>query len=370
MKLVANREALYRGLQRIGGVVTSAIHQPLCSNVCLTATGDSVSLSATDMEMHLTLNIGDVEVQEEGTVLLPHARISPVVGATPDETITLIEDDGAVKIETADGTFRILGEDPTDFPEASELPSEGVCEIDRDVLKYMIRRTAFAAAQEKGRYALNGVFFVVGREDTIEMVAADGARLAHVKKKLSNPNGVEAEFIVMTKGVEQLARLADCGTEPIRMAATDNQLVAENEGGRLVCQLVEGQFPNYREVIPTDAKVKVQVGAKELLSAVRRASYLTTDDTRVVDFCFSEGSLAITAESPDVGRAEVRMAADYEGPEAQISFNPEYIEDVLNIVERDAVKIRFVDRRSPCVVKSGLDFTYVVSPVIREESMA
>jgi DNA polymerase-3 subunit beta len=368
MKLAANREALHRGLQRVGGAITSAIHQPLCHNVRLTAQGDCVYLSATDMEMHLTLKVGEVEIEEEGTVLLPHSRIAPIVGATPDEQITLLEDDGAVIVETADGQFRILGEDPADFPEAPELPSEGACEIDPEVLGYMIRRTVFAAAQEKGRYALNGVLFVVGPEDTIELVAADGARLAHVKKKVSNPDGIEASFIVMTKGVEHFARLAEYGTGPIKFAATEKQLIAENDAGRLACLRVEGQFPNYQEVIPADSKVKIQLPAKELLSAVRRAGYVTTDETRVVDFHFSKGSLAITAEAPDVGRAEVRMQVDYDGPDAQIAFNPEFLEDVLGIVEREAVKIRFTDRRSPCVLKSGLDYTYVVSPVIREES--
>jgi DNA polymerase III beta subunit len=322
------------------------------------------------MEMYLTLKVPEVEVEQEGATLLPHARVAPILGATPDERIALKEDNGAVLIEAADSKFRLLGENPADFPETAALPETGVVEIDAEVLGYMIRRTAFAAAQEKGRYALNGVLFVIGKQDTIEMVAADGARLAHVKKKVSNPDGVQANLIVMTKGVEQLARLADYATGPVRFGVSGTRLVAENDAGRFACQLIEGQFPNYQEVIPADSKVKVQAGAKELLSAVRRAAFLTTEETRVVDFCFSDGSLAITAESPDVGRAEVRMPVEYKGPEAKISFNPEYIEDVLSIVERDTVKIRFTDRRSPCVIKSGVDYTYVVSPVIREEGQA
>jgi len=367
MELVANREALYHGFQRVGSVVSSSIQQPIYRNVKVEAAGGAVWLSATDLEVGLTLKVGDVEVQREGVALLPHSRLSPILGATPDERITLREDDGAVVVETEDGTFRILGEDPADFPQIPELPQEGAVEIDPDVLRYMVRRTAFAAAEAKGRYALNGVLFVVGRENSIEMVAADGARLAHVKKKVSNPEGVTAEFIVMTRGVEQLARLADYGKEPVRFTGTENQLLAENDAGRVVCQLVEGQFPNYHEVIPSDSKVKVQLPSKELLSAVRRASFLTTDQTRVVNFGFSQNALSITAESPDVGHAEVRMAVEYDGEEAQIAFNPEFLEDVLSIVERDSVKMRFTDRRSPCVIKVGLDYTYVVSPVIREE---
>ncbi|MHC4591740.1 MAG: DNA polymerase III subunit beta [Planctomycetota bacterium] len=368
MELVANREALYAGFQRVGSVVSSSIQQPMYRNVKVQAADGIVYVSATDLEVGLTLKVTEVEVQQEGAALLPHSRVSPILGATPDEEITFREDDGSVVIETGDSNFRILGEDPADFPETPVLPADGTIEIDPDTLKYMIRRTAFATAGEKGRYALNGVLFVVGKDETIELVAADGARLAHVKKKVSNPDGTQAEFIVMTRGVEQLAKLADYGQEPLRFAASENQLLAENDAGRLVCQLVEGQFPNYQEVVPADSKVKVQLPTKELLSAVHRASFLTTDQTRVVDFHFGQDGLTITAESPDVGRAEVRMPLEYDGDEVHISFNPEFVEDMLGIVQRDTVKLRFTDRRSPCVIKSGLDYTYVISPVIREEA--
>lgn len=370
MKFVANREELFHGFQRVGGVISSSIQQPIYRNVRVEAQGEALHLSATDLEVGLRLTIAPVRVEEEGVALLPHARVSPILGATPDEEVTFSESDGTAVIETSDSNFRILGEDPADFADVPELPADGVVEIDPDVLKYMIRRTAFAAATEKGRYALNGVLFVIGADDSIELVAADGARLAHVRKKVSNPAETTGEFIVMTRGVEQLARMADYSKDPVRFAATETQFLAENSAGRMVCQLVEGQFPNYQEVIPSESKVKVELPVRELLSAVRRAGYLTTDQTRVVDFTFMEGSLAITAESPDVGRAEVRLGVEYEGEEATIAFNPEFVEDVLAIVEREGVKMRFVDRRSPCVMKSGMDFTYVVSPVIREEAEA
>lgn len=370
MRIVANREALYRGFQRLSGVVGSGTQQPLYRHVKMEAAGEQLCLSATDLEVGLALNIDGVEVEEGGAVLLPHARISPVLGATPDETVVLSESDGAVVIEAEDSQFRILGEDPTDFPALPELPEDTVVEIDPDVLQYMVRRTVFATADEKGRYALHGVLCVIGKEDTIELVAADGARLAHVRKKVSNPGGMDDEFIIMREGLEQMGRLADYGKEALRFAVADNRLIAQNDAGRLVCQLVEGQFPNFREVIPTESKINVQLGTRELLSAVRRASYVTTEETRVVDFGFGPDTLRITAEAPDVGRAEVRMPIEYEGEEAGIAFNPEYIEDMLAIVERETIKMRFTDRRSPCVLKSGLDYTYVVSPVILEEAEA
>ncbi|MGD2174207.1 MAG: DNA polymerase III subunit beta [Candidatus Brocadiaceae bacterium] len=368
MKIVASRESLYRGFQRLSGVVGSGTQQPLYRHVKVQATGGVLDLSATDLEVGLTLRVPDVEVEEEGAALLPHDRVSPLLGATRDEKVTLVEEDGAVTMETEDSDFRILSEDPSEFAALPELPEDGVVEIDPDVLRYMVRRAVFACADEKGRYALHGVLCVIGKEETIEFVAADGARLAHVRKKIGNAEGVEAEFIVMREGLEQLGHLADYGTGPVRFATIEGRLIGENDAGRMVCQLVEGQFPNYREVIPTESKISVQLDTDRLLNAVRRASYLTTEETRVVEFRFSSDGLAITAESPDVGRAEVRMPLEYDGEEAGIAFNPEYLQDMLSIVERETVKMRFTDRRSPCVIKSGLDYTYVVSPVIREEA--
>ena len=314
------------------------------------------------------VKVTEVVVEKEGTVLLPPGRIVPILADTPDEQVTITEANGTVVLTSGDSEVRIRGEDPADFTALSDLPDEGIVEVDPDVLKYMVRRTAFAVAPEKGRYALNGVLFVLGAENSIEMVAADGSRLALTKKKVSNPDNLQTRFIVPVRAVEQLARLGEYGDEPVRFAATDSELIAQNDVGRLVCQLMEGQFPNYQEVIPSDSKVKVPLPVKELLSAVRRAHYMTTDDTRVVDFCFAPGQLTIRAESPDVGRAEIKLAIEYDGEEAKISFNPEYIEDMVSVVERDNVTLRFTDQRSPCVIKSGYNYTYVISPVVREEA--
>ena len=367
MKVVANREALYRGFHRAGSVAGAGIQQPIYRNVKLSAMDGDVYLTATDLEVGLTIKVSEVVVEKEGAVLLSPSRISHILADTPGEEVTLTDTNGSVNLKTADSEMLMLGEDPADFVDLPGLPDEGVVEIDAEELRYMIRHTAFAAAPDKGRYALNGVLFALGKDNAIELVAADGSRLAVVKKKVNNPGGIESSFIVLTRGVEQLGRLADFGEEPVCFVATENQFIAQNEVGRVVCQLVEGQFPNYKEVVPSDSKIKLSLPVRELLSAVRRARYLTTDETRVVDFCFSKNELAIRAESPDVGRAEVNVPIEYDGEDAMISFNPEYIEEMLTIVERDSVKMRFADRRSPCVLKSGLDFTYVVSPVIREE---
>jgi DNA polymerase-3 subunit beta len=367
MKLTADRRALHAAFQHVGSIVTSAIARPIYQNVKLDAKGADLFLSATDLEIGLCIKASKVQVEQEGSVLVPEARVTPILGATPDETVSIAGDESGITIETADSKFRVLGEAPAEFGDIPSLQGDAAIEIDPDVLQYMVRRTTFAAADERGRYALNGVLLVVDEQGSIELAAADGARLANVRKKVSNPGKTKIDCIVMKKGLEHAARLASLSEKPLRVQVTQTQFLAENDIGRMCCQLVEGQFPNYREVIPRDCKIKIELPTKAFLNALMRAALLASEQTRAVDFTFSAGLLTLSSHSPDLGEAEVRLPVEYKGEKAQVAFNPQYIEDMLKVVERETMKMEFNDSRSPCVLRSGVDYVYVVSPVVREE---
>ena len=368
MKFKADRKALHEGFQRSSSVVTSTIARPIYQNVKIEASGGRVLLSATDLEVGVRVVVDEVEIEEEGAVLLPHDRVASILRLTTDDHVSVVGDSEAAVIESSDSRFRVLSENPEDFSDITGLEDRPVVEVDPEVLVYMVRRTAFAAAAEKGRYALNGVFISIAEDGGIEMVAADGARLACVKKKTANPNKVVCECIIPRKGAEHLVHLAQASKDPVQLRVSENQLVAENEGGRLCCQLVEGQFPNYREVMPTKHEVKIEMSREPFLSAVDRAALMTSDRAQAVDFCFSKGLLTIKSEDPELGQGEVRLPIEFDGKDLQISFNPEFIRDMLRITERETVKFEFTDARTPCVIRSGVDFTYVVSPVIRDEA--
>jgi len=367
MKLVADRQALHSALQHVGSVISSTITSPIFRNVKMEATKDSVYLSATDLEVGLRIKVDKVEVKKPGCVLVPELRLSPILRATADEQVSIESEGSAVTIKSEDGRFRLVGEDPADFNDIPEMPSGAVVEVDPDVLQYMVRRTLFATADERGRYALNGLLVLVDAHGTFEMVAADGARLADVRKKASNPKKLTMDCIVMKKGIDQAAKLSSLSEEPLRMVATERQFLVENNIGRMCCQLVEGQFPNYQEVVPRDCKIKVELPVKALLNGVERAALLTSEQSKAVDFAFSKGQLVLSSKAPDLGEAEVRMPADYDGDELTISFNPDYIREVLQVVERETVKMEFDGPHAPAVFRAGVDYQYVVSPVVRGE---
>jgi DNA polymerase-3 subunit beta len=343
------------------------VARPIYQNVKMEALNGDVHLSATDLEVGIRIKAQGAIVEQEGVVLVPAGRVSSILGATPDETVALSGDESSVTIHSSDGVFRMVAENAEGFVDVPSLAADAAMEVDPEVLQYMVRHTIFAAADERGRYALNGVLVVVDEKGAFEMAAADGARLANVRKKLSNPATQSVDCIVMKKGLEQAARLAALSDKPLKMQVTETQFLVENEAGRLCCQLVEGQFPNYREVIPKDCKMKVELSTRPLLNALTRAAFLTSEQTRAVNFTFTKNLLTLTSQSPDVGEAEVRMPTDYQGEETSIAFNPTYIEEMLKTVGRESVKFEFNDGRTPCVLRSGTDYTYVVSPVVKEE---
>ena len=367
MKLVADRRSLHAAFQHVGSIVTSTVARPIYQNVKMEATGEGVFLSATDLEVGVRVNAGPAEIEEEGQVLLPEARVSSILGATPDEQVSFAGDESSVTIRSEDGVFRMVAEAPADFVDIPELSDESVIELDPQVLQYMVRRVVFAVAEERGRYALNGILLVIDEQGNFEMTAADGARLANVRKKASNSAKLAVDCIVMRKGLEQAARLAGLSDQPLKLQITESQMLAENEAGRLCCQIIEGQFPNYREVIPSESKLKMELPIRPLLNGLTRAAFLTTEQARAVDFTFTDDLLTLRSQSPDVGEAEVRMPVDYKGEALTVAFNPSYIADMLKVVERDTVRVDINDGRSPCVWRSGGDYLYVVSPVVRED---
>ncbi len=368
MKLNADRQALSNAVQHVGSIITSTLSRPTLRNVKIDAATDVVYVSATDLEVGVCIKVEDVEVEEAGCALLIEDRVAPILRNIPDERIKIYGDEGAVNIESKDGKVRVLSEDPESFPVIEKMEKESV-EIDPEIFNYMVTRTEFATAQEKGRYALNGILLKLDEEGILDIVAADGARLANVTKKVVNKENKEIDCIVSKKGIHEASRLAGlCKEEPFMIDVSENRFKAKNSRGWMTSQLIEGQFPNYREVIPSSCKNKVEIATKLLLNAIGRASLMTSDRSRAVDFLFSGGNLIVSAESPDLGDAHIQLNVDYEGKEEKVTFNPEYLLDMLQVVKREGVKMEFNERSTPCLFRSGKDFIYVVSPVVKDEA--
>ncbi len=240
-------------------------------------------------------------------------------------------------------------------------------------VKSMLRRTSYAVSTDENRYVLNGLYFSF-KENKLTIVATDGRRLALAEEDLELPEGSQTDSIVPTKAIQELARLLGDEGE-VELQLTDNQVsftlnTESNKETLIVSKLVEGAYPNYKQVIPAESKYRVTMDKEELQQALRRAEIMTSDKSNSVKMTFSENNLTITSNSPEVGESRETMAINYAGEEVSIAFNPAFFIDPLKALDEEEVHFEFTDQLSPGVVKTNHPFLYVIMPMRTTSSLA
>ena len=228
-------------------------------------------------------------------------------------------------------------------------------------MKDALRKTAFAISTDETRYVLNGILFTF-KEGKLTMVATDGRRLALVDLELEFPRGQEVDVIVPVKCVTELQRLLGDEGE-LKMNVGENLVGFDVNGKVLGSKLIEGNYPNYKQVIPPEAKERVTIERELLLTAVRRVSLLSSDKSNSVKLIFTKNNLEITANTPEVGEARESLAINFKGKDMSIAFNPGFLQDPLRNLTDDEVHIDLIDEMSPGVIKIGTPFLYVLMPM-------
>ncbi|MDP2913404.1 MAG: DNA polymerase III subunit beta, partial [Candidatus Omnitrophota bacterium] len=266
-----------------------------------------------------------------------------------------------VNIECGKNIFKIMGLPKDEFPQLPELKDENPIIIKQAKLKKMINATRFAISRDEMRYVLNGILFVI-KPTYIRLVATDGRRLAMTEEKIQLPKTLERKCVVPTKAINELDRiLSDEGDA--KMFLNDNQIFFEVGRTKLVSRLIEGEFPNYEQVIPEEAKDKIVVEKDGFLSAIRRVALFTNPDSMAVKLEVARDKLVFSKNTPYLGEAHVEMAAEYKGKELAIGFNPGYLIDFLKSTDQQMVNFELVDSEKPGVVRIGDEYVYVVLPM-------
>jgi len=230
----------------------------------------------------------------------------------------------------------------------------------------MVKKTSFAVSTDESRYVLNGLFVSL-KEGKMTVVATDGRRLALVDEEVEISEKSSGEFIIPAKAVNELTRLfQEKGEVEIKLGENQASFALKDDKGfsvLLITKLIEGNYPNYRQVIPNEMKERVSLVREELLHALRRAEIMTSEKANSVKLTFSRNNLTITANSPEVGEARETIAISYKGNDISIAFNPSYLIDPLNALTEDEVFFELIDELSPGVLKINGPFLYVVMPM-------
>ncbi len=363
MKVICDRAALLESLNLVGGVVATRTPKPVLTCVKLTAADATLTLAATDLEVAVQVSTGRVEVSEPGVALVPADKLNQIVRESIDPTLTLETKGDETHIKTADSHFKLLGYPADDFPSLPTFEGEANFELTAGDLHKIVAQTIFATARENSRYAINGVLF--DREkNKLAVVATDGHRLAMARTTCKAGEGDQRSAIVPTKALNILLKLFHDGETSVRVRFVDNQILFASEDSLLASNLVEGNFPPYRDVIPKDSDRKASLGTDAFASAVRRAALLTNEESKGVRMSFSGNGLTLSSRAPEMGEATIDVdLPEFQGEPMDIGFNPHYVLDALKVVEEDRITFEFKAPNKPGVIRTGSEFLYVIMPV-------
>lgn len=363
MKVICDRGALAEALNLVSGVVLTRTPKPVLLNVKLSAADGVLTLAATDLEVALHLAVSQVEISEEGAALLPADKLTSIVRESADPTLTIETDEQAAHITGADSHYTIFAQSVEEFPPVEPFTGEPDFEINAGQLNELITRTIFATARETSRYAINGVLLERDGKKLV-MVATDGRRLALARGSCNSASKDVVNCIIPTKGLTLLSRLLDDPDEAVKVKLAGNQAHFASERATLTSNLVEGNFPPYKDVIPKEQDRKATFATDMLASAVRRAALLTNEESKGVKFAFTAEKLVLSSRAPEMGEAVVNVPAEaYSGDPMEIGFNPQFVTDALKIVNADQVNIELKAPNKPGTLRVGNDFLYVVMPV-------
>jgi DNA polymerase-3 subunit beta len=361
MKFKVTKADMLNGLQMVQNVVGVRSTLPILSNVLVQADKGKLSLTTTDLEVSVRCTI-EADVQKGGTTTLPARRLSSIIRELPDDSIGFdIDDKNVATVECNASFFKIIGLSEDEFPPMPKSDAKFSYHVPQSVFKGMLSKSAYAASTDETRYVLNGVLlnFKGGK---LTMVATDGRRLALVEQELEVPKEAEISVILPSKAVAELLHtLKDEGD--LKIHARDNQIAFEFDDVLVSSKLIDGAYPNFRQVIPAQCEERVTVERESLQAAVKRVALLTTNKSSAVKLTFGKNNLVVSTTTPDVGEARETLPIKYTGKEISVAFNPEYMMDPLRCLTSDEIFVELTDDLSPGVIKCDIPFLYVLMPM-------
>jgi len=321
-------------------------------------------MCATDLEVGINYAISGVQVDEEGAIAVQADRLNAIVRESTEDVLKVEAVEGMCTVTGADSKFTIYGQTADQYPIVPAFEGSSDIEVTLENLQIGIEQCLFAAAKETSRYAINGVLWET-KAKKMWLVATDGRRLARCKVSLSSAqrDQTQRKVIVPAKTMALLSKIVRHDKETVAVKLIDNQVLVSCTDVVVSSNLVEGNFPNYDDIIPTDYQKKLRLSTAATLSAVRRAALLTSEESRAIKLSISKDSLVFSGRAPETGDARVSMPIEYKGEPIDIGFNPQFLSDALRAIQTPEFEMELGEPDRPGVIKSGTDFLYVLMPI-------
>jgi DNA polymerase-3 subunit beta len=369
MEITVSKIELLRELTATQGVVERKTTIPILSNYLFEASGDKLSLTATDLDLSLRTAC-TAKVKKEGSCTIPARKLHDYVKLLPDADITIkLLENHWISIRCGRSNTKMVGMARSNFPTLPVFPTAGVVKIPAQVLRGMIAKTGFAIASEESRYTLNGALMVL-KPESITMVATDGHRLAHVERSGEKFEGVSGELktLIPKKAMDELRSLLDStDAETIDFAKDESTLYFRIGQRLLTSRQLTGQFPNFEAVLPKDNNKSVTLPGNDLGAAISRVAQFADERSRAVRLRMEKGELKLSASSTETGESEDTLETSYQGDSLTVGFNAQYILDFLKAVGAGDVKLEFKDAQSAGQLRPAdsedYKYRYIVMPM-------
>ena len=367
MDFIIKKMVFLKSLQRIQGIVEKRNTMPILSNVLIETTDKKVNIMATDLEVFIKDSV-EADIKKEGAVTVNARKLFEIVKELPDENVDVsVNKDSKVTIKGGKAKFNIMGLSSRDFPVFPAIDESKLEDIHKEVLKEMVDKTSFAVSMDETRYNING--FLLEREGSkVRMVATDGHRLALVEKNDDLGLGVQGNKSVLLprKGMMEIRKLLEEESKlGFKISITEKSAAMKKDDTLINIRLLEGEFPDYKKVIPENNDKTVMVNRNGLLASLKRVSILSADKIKGVNFKFSKDSLNLNSSNPDIGDATEELSTKYTESDVEIAFNASYMIDMLEAIDDESIEIKLKDSLSPGMLGSSKagDYTYIIMPM-------
>ncbi len=373
MNFKINKDHFSNGLQQVLNVVGTRSTMPILSNVMLETGEGHISLTTTNLDLGIRCRI-EADVEKTGAITLPVRKLATIIRELPQNDVFVeISDKNQAKITSGGSFFKIMGIGTEEFPPLPTFENRHVFELGQEDIASTLKSVSYGQSTDENRYILNGVYFNFAGEE-LTFVATDGRRLALAALKLETEVAEDnaGNLILPAKTVAELERLLGQGKK-VKIAFNDRQVAFEiaiddaNSGLvdqiYLVSKIVEGNYPNYRQVIPKETEHRVKIERELMLECVNRAALVTSDKNNSVKLKMNKNLLEISGSSSEYGESHESMAISYDGPEVQVAFNPQFLMEPLKALTKDEVFFEFKDELSPGLFKTLDNFICVIMPL-------
>ena len=373
MEFKINKDHFSNGLQQVLNVVGTRSAMPILGNVLIEAGTDHISLTTTNLDIGIRCRI-TADVSTEGSITLPVRKLATIVKELPQQEVFFeLSSNNQAKITSGGSIFKVMGIGTDEFPPLPTFENQHVFKLEQNDLANMLKSVSFAQSSDENRYILNGVYFNFSDEN-LTLVATDGRRLALTSYELESDSSDTGNLILPAKTVSEIERLVGKG-ESVKIAFNDRQvafeIAIEDEEGNsglidhiyLVSKIVEGNFPNYRQVIPKETEHRIKVERELFLECVHRAALVTSEKSNSIKLKISKNLMEIMGSSAEYGESHESMGIAYDGPDVQIAFNPTFLMEPLRALSHDEVFFEFKDELSPGLVKTLNQFLCVIMPL-------